>query len=190
MRVCVCTRTQWTAHAHLFCLLVGRGWICQVDRKDSCYTHACTHKHTHPPHRVTPRGLGTPVFSCAQWAIEAVKLKSRWELSGDGGWRRRGIAQVNAHKITSSDVALMTFATCQSCQKVCREVSGEVFTPKRKQFILRRISQAGVPINKKQKKTPGWVGGGEGVISQLKKKTWRSSHEWRAWSPTGNRCPH
>lgn len=70
---------------------------------------------------------------------------------GDGG---ASASEANAHTTASSDVAMMTFATCQSRLKVCSEVSGEVFTPKRKRSFLR---QAGAPINKR---TPGWVVGG------------------------------
>lgn len=70
---------------------------------------------------------------------------------GDGG---SSVSQVNAHKTTSSDVAMMTFATCQSRRKVCREVSGEVFTPKCKRVFCGRCSHS-----QKKKWVGGWVGG-------------------------------
>ena len=46
---------------------------------------------------------------------------------GDGGGRP---SQVNEHKTTSSDAAIVTFARVRVVRNVSRDVSGEVFTPK------------------------------------------------------------
>lgn len=71
---------------------------------------------------------------------------------GDGGG---SASEVNAHKnhlisCGNDDICDVSESAEKSAEKC------EVFTPKRKRLILRHVSQAGVPINKR---TPRWLGG-------------------------------